>query len=166
MRSRWLQPRAAVGRHQGVRSTSHFQGTYLGSPSRRVRPVCPTVATRPRKCRRGLSFLAVLQDFKKWRDPDSNRGHHDFQLGKAHPLWFTGVRKSAQQISRICNMASRACLPLFAWVVVKLSSAAYANIARNWVPEGSVFELGDGHAEGGGNARSHRLVQLTINNVL
>jgi hypothetical protein len=20
-----------------------------------------------------------LQDFKKWRDPDSNRGHHDFQ---------------------------------------------------------------------------------------
>jgi hypothetical protein len=24
-------------------------------------------------------FFCVLQDFKKWRDPDSNRGHHDFQ---------------------------------------------------------------------------------------
>src|SRR5215217_3843483 len=33
-----LRPRAAVGRHQGVRSTSHLQGTF-GSPSRRVRPV-------------------------------------------------------------------------------------------------------------------------------
>src|SRR5215203_1791897 len=33
-----LRPRAAVGRHRGVRSTSHFQGTF-GSPSRRVRPV-------------------------------------------------------------------------------------------------------------------------------
>jgi hypothetical protein len=29
MRSRWLRPRVAVGRHQGVRSTSHFQGTFL-----------------------------------------------------------------------------------------------------------------------------------------
>jgi hypothetical protein len=38
MRSRRLQPRAAVGRHQGVRSTSHSQGTFLGSPRRRVRP--------------------------------------------------------------------------------------------------------------------------------
>jgi hypothetical protein len=26
-----------------------------------------------------LSFFAYLQDFKEWRDPDSNRGHHDFQ---------------------------------------------------------------------------------------
>src|SRR5215203_3235135 len=33
-----LRPRAAVGRHQGVRSTSHFQGTF-GSP----RAVCTTV---------------------------------------------------------------------------------------------------------------------------
>jgi hypothetical protein len=23
-----------------------------------------------------------LQDFYKWRDPDSNRGHHDFQMQK------------------------------------------------------------------------------------
>src|SRR5215207_11409144 len=38
MRSRRLRPRVAVGRHQGVRSTSHSQGTY-GSPRRRVRPV-------------------------------------------------------------------------------------------------------------------------------
>src|SRR5215217_2697369 len=38
MRSRWLRPRGAVGRHQGVRSTSHLQGT-IGSPRRRVRPV-------------------------------------------------------------------------------------------------------------------------------
>jgi hypothetical protein len=24
-------------------------------------------------------FFRHLQDFLKWRDPDSNRGHHDFQ---------------------------------------------------------------------------------------
>jgi hypothetical protein len=23
-------------------------------------------------------FFSYLQDFLKWRDPDSNRGHHDF----------------------------------------------------------------------------------------
>ena len=28
----------------------------------------------------GSFFLRHLQDFYKWRDPDSNRGHHDFQL--------------------------------------------------------------------------------------
>src|SRR3712207_9317971 len=33
-----LRPRAAVGRHQGVRPTSHSQGTF-GSRGRRVRPV-------------------------------------------------------------------------------------------------------------------------------
>jgi hypothetical protein len=34
-----LRPRGvAVGRHQGVRPTSHLQGTF-GSPSRRVRPL-------------------------------------------------------------------------------------------------------------------------------
>src|SRR5215207_10846125 len=38
MRSRRLRPRVAVGRHQGVRSTSHLQGTF-GSPGSRVRPV-------------------------------------------------------------------------------------------------------------------------------
>ena len=26
-----------------------------------------------------IYFICVLQDFLKWRDPDSNRGHHDFQ---------------------------------------------------------------------------------------
>jgi hypothetical protein len=25
-----------------------------------------------------------LQDFLKWRDPDSNRGHHDFQSSELH----------------------------------------------------------------------------------
>jgi hypothetical protein len=28
---------------------------------------------------RSLSFSCVLQEFPKWRDPESNRGHHDFQ---------------------------------------------------------------------------------------
>ena len=28
---------------------------------------------------RGPLFSVYLQDFYKWRDPDSNRGHHDFQ---------------------------------------------------------------------------------------
>ncbi len=28
---------------------------------------------------RALNFFRYLQDFLKWRDPDSNRGHHDFQ---------------------------------------------------------------------------------------
>jgi hypothetical protein len=26
-----------------------------------------------------LLFLDYLQDLPKWQDPDSNRGHHDFQ---------------------------------------------------------------------------------------
>jgi hypothetical protein len=26
-----------------------------------------------------LTFFPYLQDFLEWRDPDSNRGHHDFQ---------------------------------------------------------------------------------------
>ena len=25
-------------------------------------------------------FFCVLQDFNEWRDSDSNRGHHDFQI--------------------------------------------------------------------------------------
>jgi hypothetical protein len=36
-----------------------------------------------------------LQDFKKWRDPDSNRGHHDFQLGLGMPWRVIGARKTA-----------------------------------------------------------------------
>jgi hypothetical protein len=36
-----------------------------------------------------------LQDFSKWRDPDSNRGHHDFQLGKVRSLLFLTAQKSA-----------------------------------------------------------------------
>src|SRR5215207_10665234 len=28
---------------------------------------------------RSGAFSCVFQDFLKWRDPDSNRGHHDFQ---------------------------------------------------------------------------------------
>jgi hypothetical protein len=27
---------------------------------------------------RGSFFSCYLQDFLEWRDPDSNRGHHDF----------------------------------------------------------------------------------------
>src|SRR5215211_5144740 len=38
MKSRRSGPGVAVGRHQGVRSTSHLRGTF-GSPRRRVRPV-------------------------------------------------------------------------------------------------------------------------------
>ncbi len=30
----------------------------------------------------------------KWRDPDSNRGHHDFQSGKAGPSLYCPVRES------------------------------------------------------------------------
>src|SRR5829696_3353080 len=31
------------------------------------------------RCRDRLAEVAVLQAFLRWRDPDSNRGHHDFQ---------------------------------------------------------------------------------------
>jgi hypothetical protein len=44
---------------------------------------------------RGSFFFRYLQDFKKWRDPDSNRGHHDFQLGKARSPLFLTAQKSA-----------------------------------------------------------------------
>jgi integrase len=43
-------------------------------------------ALLPRCCQstrngfRGLTFSRALQVIKEWRDPDSNRGHHDFQL--------------------------------------------------------------------------------------
>ena len=39
-------------------------------------------------------FFLNLQDFLKWRDPDSNRGHHDFQMQK--PLGM-----------RICRIGKR-----------------------------------------------------------
>jgi hypothetical protein len=37
------------------------------------------VDTGLRQHDRGQLFYCVLQDFLKWRDPESNRGHHDFQ---------------------------------------------------------------------------------------
>ncbi len=35
--------------------------------------------TGPNPTDSGPFFSRYLQDFKEWRDPDSNRGHHDFQ---------------------------------------------------------------------------------------
>src|SRR5918997_4104684 len=47
-------------------------------------------ASRPETSPRGSqSFLVFCRKFKEWRDPDSNRGHHDFQIQK--PL---GMRKT------------------------------------------------------------------------
>jgi hypothetical protein len=36
------------------------------------------VVSRRRRHNRAFSFSHDLQDFLEWRDPDSNRGHHDF----------------------------------------------------------------------------------------
>jgi hypothetical protein len=40
----------------------------------------PVAVKELRPQNRGLRFFCVLQDFLQWRDPDSNRGHHDFQI--------------------------------------------------------------------------------------
>jgi|SRR5215210_1640922 len=43
-------------------------------------PAVDTPSTKGlRQYRRSPLFFCYLQDFLKWRDPDSNRGHHDFQ---------------------------------------------------------------------------------------
>ena len=49
---------------------------------------CPTVATRPRRRYRA----SILQYFLKWQDPDSNRGHHDFQFGCLSSAAYRCVR--------------------------------------------------------------------------
>jgi hypothetical protein len=55
--------------------------------------------------------MPLLQDFKKWRDPDSNRGHHDFQLGKARSPLFLTAQKSAW-ITGSCIIHEHQCSPL------------------------------------------------------
>jgi hypothetical protein len=46
-----------------------------------------------------MSFLysqcECLQDFFKWRDPDSNRGHHDFQSYAKAPRYAENPRRYA-----------------------------------------------------------------------
>ena len=45
-----------------------------------------------------MSFLysqcECLQDYMECWDPDSNRGHHDFQLGKTRSPLFLTAQKS------------------------------------------------------------------------
>jgi len=60
----------------------------------------------------GPYLFPYLQDFLKWRDPDSNRGHHDFQLGKARSLLFLTAQKSAWLIGS-CIIHEHHCSPLF-----------------------------------------------------
>ena len=42
-----------------------------------------------------FEFSCDLQDFLEWRDPDSNRGHHDFLLGKTRSPLFLSAQESA-----------------------------------------------------------------------
>ena len=35
--------------------------------------------TKARQSGRAFVLIPYLQEFSEWRDPDSNRGHHDFQ---------------------------------------------------------------------------------------
>ena len=39
----------------------------------------PHCCQTPRSDIRGFRFSIYLQEINEWRDPDSNRGHHDFQ---------------------------------------------------------------------------------------
>src|SRR5215218_5243376 len=50
---------------------------------------CRVAANAPGFISGDFMFFSVLQDFSEWRDPDSNRGHHDFQSG------LTGSQLSA-----------------------------------------------------------------------
>ena len=45
-----------------------------------TRSCCSVVSKGPGWSSGPFYFFCYLQDFLKWRDPDSNRGHHDFQI--------------------------------------------------------------------------------------
>src|SRR5215204_4491899 len=63
-----------------LRRRIHFHGFGVA----RQGPWC-TVDKELRQHRQSSFLFRYLQDFYKWRDPDSNRGHHDFQsYAEAH----------------------------------------------------------------------------------
>ena len=88
MRSRRLRPRAAVGRHQGVRSTSHLQGTF-GSPGKRVRPVQGVahshspVYSQPR---RGILRTSAFRSSEKFAPRNSCLAYKDGPYGQCAGL--------------------------------------------------------------------------------
>src|SRR5215212_3954819 len=57
-----------------------------------AKPLKSTVATMPRRRYRACIFSPILQYFLKWQDPDSNRGHHDFQFGCLSSAAYRCVR--------------------------------------------------------------------------
>ena len=68
-----------------------------------------------------LTFTFYLQNarFSKWRDPDSNRAHHDFQLGLVGSWTFLDVTQTAyiREILR-CPVSRRS--SMFVRVVVSI----------------------------------------------
>jgi hypothetical protein len=56
-------------------------------------------------------FYLQINVLSEWRDPDSNRGHHDFQLGKARSPLFLTAQKSAW-ITGSCITDAHHCSPL------------------------------------------------------
>src|SRR5215217_2266141 len=68
---RHLRPRhrRQAGLHHSRTRTALFLSRLLTRLSQRAPETLPR-----------LFVLVYLQDFFKWRDPDLNRGHHDFQI--------------------------------------------------------------------------------------
>jgi hypothetical protein len=68
-----LRPRVAYGRHQGVRPTSHLQGTF-GSRGRRVRPLRGVAYCHPPGySQRGRTIPGIFWAFD-WRYSTCSRG--------------------------------------------------------------------------------------------
>ena len=62
-------------------ATGHEPADGIRHGKQLVAPIAALLTAKPRfKFARVFLVFRCLQDFLKWRDPDSNRGHHDFQI--------------------------------------------------------------------------------------
>jgi hypothetical protein len=82
---------------------------------------CHVPVKRLRLLSKPLFLPYVLQDFQEWRDPKSNRGHHDFQLGLVRFRVFLRVSPSAY-LSLIRTSYDAPCFTLLLPATVKLLS--------------------------------------------
>ena len=80
-------------RDDGPRGEDRVRGTASSPQRGHARPRCPEIHANsgtevhafcarnrlPPRGRRAVQEPALCRHFREWRDPDSNRGHHDFQ---------------------------------------------------------------------------------------